>query len=630
MKRGSKRFLGGMMAVIFLLAVPGQAVESRRVAVLEFRNPAGLPEEQRDYLVDAVVRGAVRKALPADRYLVMNKENMIALLEEQKIRLEQACEGECELDVGRKIGAHYIVTGSFWKVGAALKVTIKLHETKSGNLLSQETVSGADLAGLGDPLEEAARGMMGALVRTALAPGGPTFVPAAPGTQGPSEAQVTEVAPTQKPTAATGPAGLFITTDPAGAEVYLGDIRAGTTSPLFQKLDLEPGSTVRVTLKKSEYHDKGFEVALKTGVTKYEGVKLDPAFGTLAIDSKPPGARVTIGGAEVGTTPYRNERMGSGRHLVSLALDLHRSVANEVVEVRDGEVTSKSYVLEAEFGTVSVDSEPRGARVLVGSKEMGKTPVELRLSPGEYEVVLDLEGYRGRNYDVKVTRGSRGEIPGGKAVLERKVFSVMVSAEPAEPGAAIWLDGQDTGKMAPETITGITEGTHSVEVRAEGKAGKQEVSGADGEAKSATVALQAIQGAQAKVSSLSGTGTRFTVSEEGVITDSQTALEWYVGPDKDTTWDNAVSWVKRLSIAGGGWRMPTRAELETLSQKRGFMKTKIDPVFIRKMEKGDFVWSGETRAPSSAWAFYFSAGGEYCSLRSYSLGARAFAVRSRR
>ena len=132
-----------MLLLVLLCWVPaGWAGPDLRVAVLEFRNLADLSERQRDYLVDVVVRGTVRKMLPPDRYLLMNKENMITLLADQGIHLEEVCEGACEVEVGRKIGAHYIVTGSIWRMGKPLEVTVKLHDTRSGNLLAQETVSG--------------------------------------------------------------------------------------------------------------------------------------------------------------------------------------------------------------------------------------------------------------------------------------------------------------------------------------------------------------------------------------------------------------------------------------------------------------------------------------------------------
>jgi hypothetical protein len=45
---------------------------------------------------------------------------------------------------------------------------------------------------------------------------------------------------------------------------------------------------------------------------------------------------------------------------------------------------------------------------------------------------------------------------------------------------------------------------------------------------------------------------RFTKADNGVIADSVTGLDWYVGPDQDNTWHQAKSWTENLTVAGGG------------------------------------------------------------------------------
>jgi len=118
---------------------------------------------------------------------------------------------------------------------------------------------------------------------------------------------------------------------------------------------------------------------------------------------------------------------------------------------------------------------------------------------------------------------------------------------------------------------------------------------------------------------------RFTVSTEGVIRDTKTGLEWYVGPDTQTSWDQASAWVAGLSIAGGGWRMPIRAELGMLYEQRMGGRN-LSPVF---KTTGLFVWSGEMSGPSSAWGFSFGGTEEVFVGLGYS-DKRAFAVRSSR
>ena len=119
---------------------------------------------------------------------------------------------------------------------------------------------------------------------------------------------------------------------------------------------------------------------------------------------------------------------------------------------------------------------------------------------------------------------------------------------------------------------------------------------------------------------------RFTASSNGVITDSRTGLEWYVGPDKNITWDQARSWVTALTVGGGGWRMPTRAELKGLYIKG----LGINPLFNLKGYWG--VWSGgELEGLSEAWLFDLDHGKGSWYDHSYSNnGLRGFAVRSRR
>ena len=130
----------------------------------------------------------------------------------------------------------------------------------------------------------------------------------------------------------------------------------------------------------------------------------------------------------------------------------------------------------------------------------------------------------------------------------------------------------------------------------------------------------------AKLAGLSSDG-RFNKGIDGVITDHQTGLQWYVGPDKDTNWNDAKKWVKSLKVAGGGWRMPNHSELKKLYQK-GEGSRNMDPIF--KVNSW-WVWSGETKGPSCAWGFsFYHIGQKDWRDRIFGNDLRVFAVRSRR
>lgn len=103
-----------------------------------------------------------------------------------------------------------------------------------------------------------------------------------------------------------------------------------------------------------------------------------------------------------------------------------------------------------------------------------------------------------------------------------------------------------------------------------------------------------------------GDDTRFTL-KDGVIDDSKSGLQWVPAPNLAMNHYQAEEYVRNLSIAGGGWRLPTRAELKSIydPSKPGL----VDPRF---KVGGWLVWSSEVDSdPSFAWYFNFNSGGEY-------------------
>ena len=118
---------------------------------------------------------------------------------------------------------------------------------------------------------------------------------------------------------------------------------------------------------------------------------------------------------------------------------------------------------------------------------------------------------------------------------------------------------------------------------------------------------------------------QYVFYKNGIVYDEKTNLEWIVGPDKDTTWDEAKAWVESLSVEGGGWRMPTGKELKAL-YKKGAGSRNMTPLL---KTTGWWVWSGETKGSSLARAFSFINGYKAWGNRDYSWNGRGLAVRSR-
>ena len=123
-----------------------------------------------------------------------------------------------------------------------------------------------------------------------------------------------------------------------------------------------------------------------------------------------------------------------------------------------------------------------------------------------------------------------------------------------------------------------------------------------------------------------GRDRQYTAYANGVVYDSKTGLEWVAGPDENTDWNEARRWVKRLTVAGGGWRMPTAKELEALHERRQGSRN-MTPLL---KTTGFRVWSGELKDSSSALIFDFNHGFIGPREHGWFDNYRAFAVRSRR
>ena len=113
---------------------------------------------------------------------------------------------------------------------------------------------------------------------------------------------------------------------------------------------------------------------------------------------------------------------------------------------------------------------------------------------------------------------------------------------------------------------------------------------------------------------------RFIVSNDNIITDIVTGLQWIVGPDRDFDWYEAGIWVASLS---GNWRLPYHYELEDLYDAN-----------ITTLNWGPFdnagwlVWSVDFTRRDMRHLFSFTPYNVYQGAHAVASGQRVFAVLS--
>jgi len=145
-------------------SVGRDADANRVVSVLELRNKLTREGSAIDagYVADRLRAEVLGAGIGAR---VISRENMLVLLQAQGKQLED-CEGECEVETGRRIGADLVVSGDLLRVGDTLKASLRLHDTRAGTLVGAATAAGVTAEDLDAHLAPAVRQLFASLKRS--------------------------------------------------------------------------------------------------------------------------------------------------------------------------------------------------------------------------------------------------------------------------------------------------------------------------------------------------------------------------------------------------------------------------------------------------------------------------------
>ena len=368
-----------MLLVLAGSWVPVAHASAVKLAVLELRNDAGLSTAEMAYLTDRV-RGYASQVLFSSAFLVMTRESIQELLP-PGVKLVDCLSSACEVEIGRRIGADYIVTGEILKFGDELRMNLKAHHCSSGAFLGSETAGGARLADLENGVEAASRRLF-AKVRADAGAG--------EGVEGRIGAEARE---------AWSPPGDSATvvgfaSDPAGAVVIVDGRVVCQGTPCSREL---PVGVAVVTMQKERHlpRQEVVEFARRGPPLKLKWT-LDPDFGWLTVTSTPPGLPVTINGKPAGRTPIAGSELAPGSHEVRISDPRYYELGDRVVLAR-GEKRTVTLAPDPREGAILVsardaDSNAVAARVLLDGVEAGTTPCTIKVLIGRHAIAARLDG----------------------------------------------------------------------------------------------------------------------------------------------------------------------------------------------------------------------------------------------
>ncbi len=273
---------------------------------------------------------------------------------------------------------------------------------------------------------------------------------------------------------------VALASQPAGVRLSIDGKDVGKTP---YRLENVPEGELLVALEEECYHPLKRKVKVVAGKELEYKFSLKPSCTNLKMTSKPSGADVFIDGKKVGKTPFVLAKFQKDKVKLRLEKECYAPVKQELA-LKPGKENSFSFELKRICGGLKVSSNPKGAKVFIDGKKLGKTPLDMpRLKKKRVRIELKKECYAPIKKGVDL-------IPGKVTRLDYKLKpvcgSIKVESNPA--GAEVYLDGEAVGKT-PLVKKGLKAGNVEVVVRQGMATWKKRVKVEAGKVKTVTAKL---------------------------------------------------------------------------------------------------------------------------------------------
>ena len=253
---------------------------------------------------------------------------------------------------------------------------------------------------------------------------------------------------------------LVLKSEPSNGQVFLTENGVenfvGTTT--FQKK--LPYGTYNYRIKKSLYHDAVGEVVVD-GAKVNKTIVLNPAFGSLKVETNPSGATVTIDGDErTFTTPCTIDKLLSGKYNVNILASQYAS-QQHIVTIKDNEQTPLDVTLDARFAQVTINTLPN-AKIVINGEQRGVGGFDGELGEGIYDVEVSLAQHRSVSRQIEVV----AKQPQTITLNPTPIYgSLDVISDPID--AEVAINGQKYG-TTPTTIENLLIGDYEVVLSKDG------------------------------------------------------------------------------------------------------------------------------------------------------------------
>jgi hypothetical protein len=268
--------------------------------------------------------------------------------------------------------------------------------------------------------------------------------------------------------AAVAGGGLMIKTSPAGAMVQLGGEEIETAPAVFKAIP--PGKyPLRIVL--ADYEAAEMQVEIKADeFTDLGTIALVHSTGGLALSSSPEGSDYQLkadasGAVRTGRTPETIRDLPTGSYTIAYKQDGWPD-QTRAVQVKRNETAPVD--LQFPQGVLSVTSTPPGAKVYIGDRVLGVTPLNTPLAPGDYQnIQVVMDGMAPVTLGATVREGATATLDAGQ--LHEMITALQLQTTPAGLAYAIsGTAGDLRSGQTPAAIFDLPVGDYTVTIERPG------------------------------------------------------------------------------------------------------------------------------------------------------------------
>lgn len=252
---------------------------------------------------------------------------------------------------------------------------------------------------------------------------------------------------------------LIVKTDQQNAMIYFDDSFVGMKecSKLYKV-----GEKHKWRIECDLFYTETGDIDIVSGDPIVVEKTLRPSYGYINVKSSPEnGAIVFIDGIQVGTTPYKSDRLRSGQHNVRIVKEMFNTV-EQTTFVEDGKTTNVELKMTAHYSSVKVITDSN-SDIFVDNEYKGIGTWSGRLTEGEHVFEARRSSHKTSVIHTRLILGNNDNI----VIPNPEPIYGTLDINTTPMGATIYIDGKNIG-TTPRILNNILIGQHDVKLEKNG------------------------------------------------------------------------------------------------------------------------------------------------------------------